>query len=377
MMNTSPLASRLAHAELQRLSRAPDRATQHLLPILQRALPFDTGYLMMVDPLSAWPTALETLGVPPAEQATWFLTHPMLTGGMSALATLGRSRRHVTRLTHRSGDDLIREAHPLHPHGGRLHGSELRAAFAHRGMLWGAVSLLRRPGNQAFDERDAALLEEISPLITGILHAGALRHDTPARHAPERAEPGQAESHHRPGVLSIRRDGAVTLLTPSVRHWLQQITAAREHHLRGGLPDIIWLAVSTLEQGREGSAAPKPVVHVQSQSGIWLTIEAFHAPADTGDIMVVIGPSSPDEIVELRQRLYGLSERERQIADLVIRGHSTRQISDGLAIAESTVQGHLTHIFDKMQVGSRRALVQRLLIDQLFPGNAPERPARH
>lgn len=377
MMNTSPLATSLAHAELQRLSGAPDRAPHHLLPILQRALPFDTGYLMVVDPLSDWPTALETLGVAPAEQATWFLTHPMLTGGMSALAAMARSRRHVLRLTHRAGDDLIREAHPLQPRGARLHGSELRAAFAHRGMLWGAASLLRRPGGQAFDERDAALLEEIAPLITGILHAGVLRHDMPARNAPEHAEPGQPENHHRPGVLSIRRDGTVTLLTPAVRHWLQQITASQEHHLRGGLPDIIWLAVATLEQSQGGSGTPGPVVHVQSQSGIWLTIEAFHAPAATGDVMVVIGPSSPDEIVELRERLYGLSERERQIAELVIRGHSTRQISDGLSIAESTVQGHLTHIFDKMQVGSRRALVQRLLIDQLFPGTAPGAPARH
>jgi DNA-binding CsgD family transcriptional regulator len=385
-MNASPLTMKLAHAELQRLSLAPEHAPQRLLGILQRAMPFDTGYLMVLDPLSAWPTALETIGVTPAEQATWFLTHPMLAGGMPSLTALARSRRHVTRLTHRAGGDLIREPHAHRIGAGGLQGSELRATFSRKGLLWGAVSLVRRSGAQEFDERDQAFLESIAPLITDVLHAGALRHDARRAQPAPRRQHEHPEDHYRPGVLSIHRDGTVAMLTPSARYWLQELTAGRDTHLRGGLPDIIWLAASALEPG-PGTAAPsKPVVHVQSRSGIWLTIEAFRAPStaaataagpDTGEIMVVIGPSTPDEIVELRERLYGLSARERQIAELVIRGFSTRQISRGLSIAESTVQGHLTHIFDKVQVGSRRALIQRLLIDQLFPATGQERALRH
>jgi len=248
-------------------------------------------------------------------------------------------------------------------------------------MLWGAISLLRHDSAREFDDRDQAFLESVSPLITDVLQAGAMRPDAHAGAPVPRGAETQPGDHYRPGVLCIHRTGAISHLTPSARYWLQEVTSDREQHLRGGLPDIVWLAVSALEQRHDPSSASKPVVHMQSRSGIWLTIEAFRAPsgstADAGDVMVVIGPSSPDEIVELRERLYGLSERERQIAEMVIRGLSTRQISRELSIAESTVQGHLTHIFDKVQVDSRRSLIQRLLIDQLFPGTAQERAPRH
>lgn len=168
-------------------------------------------------------------------------------------------------------------------------------------------------------------------------------------------------------MISVQRTGAVTLLTPSARAWLQEVTAPNEHHLGAGLPDAVWLAIAAL---RHQPLWTRPVIHVQGATGAWITIEAYPAPAASGsdDIMVVIGPSSAEEIVLLRERLYGLSARERAIADLVPCGWSTREIAERLAIAESTVQGHLSHIFAKVEVRSRRGLIQRLLIDQIFPG---------
>ena len=52
-----------------------------------------------------------------------------------------------------------------------------------------------------------------------------------------------------------------------------------------------------------------------------------------------------------------LTERERDILRLAACGMSNSRIADHLAISARTVQAHLTHIFDKLGVGSRTEAV--------------------
>jgi DNA-binding CsgD family transcriptional regulator len=85
-------------------------------------------------------------------------------------------------------------------------------------------------------------------------------------------------------------------------------------------------------------------------------------------MVVVVAPSGPRELVRINVAAYGLSEREREIAKLVLRAYSTRQISRTLYISESTVQGHLSHIFEKVGVRSRREFLKRLFFSNLPPG---------
>lgn len=57
----------------------------------------------------------------------------------------------------------------------------------------------------------------------------------------------------------------------------------------------------------------------------------------------------------------GLSERELEVAWLLYRGRTNRQIGEELFIAETTVKKHVTHIYQKLEVYSRkdfRAMVQ-------------------
>lgn len=49
----------------------------------------------------------------------------------------------------------------------------------------------------------------------------------------------------------------------------------------------------------------------------------------------------------------GLSARELEVLRQVARGASNKEIARALAIAEGTVKNHLTHIFEKLGVGSR------------------------
>jgi DNA-binding CsgD family transcriptional regulator len=70
----------------------------------------------------------------------------------------------------------------------------------------------------------------------------------------------------------------------------------------------------------------------------------------------VLERASSDQVASLIARAHQLSQRETQVALLVLRGLSTNEIAGELFISPYTVQDHLKSIFEKVGVRSRRAL---------------------
>ena len=56
-----------------------------------------------------------------------------------------------------------------------------------------------------------------------------------------------------------------------------------------------------------------------------------------------------------------MSDREREISDLVVRGFTNEQIGEKLDISELTVKTHLRNIYSKTGVHDRAQLVSRVL----------------
>ena len=83
--------------------------------------------------------------------------------------------------------------------------------------------------------------------------------------------------------------------------------------------------------------------------------------------MVIVAPAGPKEVLRLSALGYGLSPREQDVVDLIVRGYSTRQISQDLYISEYTVKDHLKNIFGKVGVRGRSALVKQLYLDTILP----------
>ncbi|WP_442795426.1 response regulator transcription factor [Pelobium manganitolerans] len=79
-------------------------------------------------------------------------------------------------------------------------------------------------------------------------------------------------------------------------------------------------------------------------------------------LIETLGNYSVDEdIFIVSCKLYGLTNREIEIAELVRLGKSYKAVADTLFISEKTVSVHIQHIYEKTGVNSKSALIHRLL----------------
>ena len=117
---------------------------------------------------------------------------------------------------------------------------------------------------------------------------------------------------------------------------------------------------------KKGGSIPRLLV--RARSGRWLALHgAWTEPGASrgSETMIVIEAAGPREVAWLRTSAYGLTKREREVVDLVVRGASTRQIARRSVISEYTVQEHLSNVFEKVGERGRSALVKRLYLDSL------------
>ncbi len=123
----------------------------------------------------------------------------------------------------------------------------------------------------------------------------------------------------------------------------------------------------TLETGGDplGLAARS---RVQTRSGRWLLLYGTLLSGGKGSrVAVIVQPAAPHEVAPLVALAYGLSERECQITQLCMKGLSTKEIAQALAISPFTVQDHLKSIFDKTGVRSRGELVGQVFLEHYVP----------
>jgi DNA-binding NarL/FixJ family response regulator len=72
-----------------------------------------------------------------------------------------------------------------------------------------------------------------------------------------------------------------------------------------------------------------------------------------------LAPRAAQAILSARpaRQLPALSTREREVVDLVISGLRNREIADRMGITEKTVKTHLTHVYQRLGVATRREMI--------------------
>ena len=70
------------------------------------------------------------------------------------------------------------------------------------------------------------------------------------------------------------------------------------------------------------------------------------------------------ELTEMRARLETLTERQRQVLDLAVRGHSNKEIAERLGISFRTVENHRAWMMERMGARNLADLVRmRVMLD--------------
>ena len=166
-------------------------------------------------------------------------------------------------------------------------------------------------------------------------------------------------------------DLSLVAITPAAEGWLAEV-AESDWRSSLELPDAVYAVAARLLALERGGHTPPdlmPRIRLRIASGRWLVLHAsrLRAAESEGRIAVIFEEARPSEIAPLIADAYGLTKREREVTQLVLRGLSTSEVSKELHITPNTVRDHFKAIFDKVGVRSRRELVGQVFAQHYQP----------
>ena len=167
-------------------------------------------------------------------------------------------------------------------------------------------------------------------------------------------------------------DLSLAAVTPAAEEWLAEV-AESDWPSSLELPETVYAVAARLLALEHGSGHTPPDlmarVRLRTASGRWLVLHAsrLRTAEAEGQIAVIFEEARPSEIAPLIVDAYGLTKREGEITQLVLRGLSTAEVSEELHITSNTVRDHFKAIFDKVGVRSRRELVGQVFAQHYQP----------
>lgn len=346
-MTARKVAERV-RADITRLSGAGLESSvqrSRVVARLQLAVPVDAVFFASCDPASLLFTGVTAdsvlLPLTPQFLRNEFLSNDVnkfrsLAGAASPVATLDRATG-----GHRSQSARYREI--LQPV--RL-GDEMRVALRVGGACWGFMCLHRAEGS-GFDAGEIALIRDLSRSIAEGLRASVL--------SACLSQPAPAA----PGVILLGADLQLEGATAAGEALLEELDWTKSSRT---LPLPVLTAAARLQARDRGWDVAAPTIRVLGRRGRWLAVHATHMLETDGGtrVTVIVEPARSEDFIPLMLTAHRVSRRESEVAGLVLKGQSTKQISRALRLSENSVQDNLKAIFEKVDVHSRRELAAYL-----------------
>ena len=175
-------------------------------------------------------------------------------------------------------------------------------------------------------------------------------------------------------MVLLGRRNEVELVTPTAERFLDRLRGQSPMtHEPVPIP-VLTVASMARRSARAAEASPVPSLQVPTASG-WLSLHAsLPRGARQNQVAVVIQPVAAEMSVGLELEAYGLTEREREVTWLAVKGISTTDIAERLFLSPWTVQDHLKSAFEKTGAHSRRELRSKVFYEEYLPAIGSHAP---
>lgn len=318
--------------------RAGERLSRHV-----RATSYCFG---ASDPSTALPIHSLTVGLEPESIASFFrllLMTPALDFGRWS-SRPHRAARLEELVEAIDEDPYMLEI--LRPSGLRY---EVQMACVGAGRPWGHLCLRRKGDEGPFEAHTLRFLAALAPHLAAGLRSAA-------RRAALAAVPGDQS-----GVVVLGPDGDVELANGVAERLFTRPTRGTRHSFL----TAVHIVAARLERALSGEGADEipalMVVDEENGAAYRLRAECVTGADGRNRGLVLIEPAvaMADTLDALTQM--GLTPREAEVAQAVLRGQTTVAIAAELVVSPHTVHDHLRKVFDKLGVSSRQQMAVRLL----------------
>jgi DNA-binding CsgD family transcriptional regulator len=317
---------------------------------VRAVVPYASGGWLSADPA----TLLKTGGI--VEQVTRELhvllfENELFCEDFAKFEQLVRGRRRAASLAIETNDELERSRRFREIYRPNGLSDELRVIFRSGSAVLGVGCITRAEGARRFDDSELAFLDAIAdPVGEGMRRALVL---------DEIADP-ETRAEDVPGMIIVRDDDSIESMTDAGRHWLSEMRLDVGAEL--DLPSMVYQLVRRVRTRDSALARGR----VRLPSGRWLFVHAARLSNPEGAAartVVLLEPARRAELAALIVELYGLTEREREVTELLVRGLAVGEIAAALSISPHTVRDHAKAIFAKTGVVSRPELTAKFFYE--------------
>jgi DNA-binding CsgD family transcriptional regulator len=322
---------------------------RRLLRNLRRVVPIDAAFFAAADPetllfTSAWSEE------PLSASAPLFLQNEFGTDDVNHFASLSRATTPVATLdqaTRGVWEESRRSREIMAPLG---LGDELRVALRAGSTSWGFVCL-HREGRTPFSKRE---VDAVRRAATGTGDA--------MRRIVARSVAGDRGPESEVAVVIVDGDRVAAHTGLADDRMQSLLGEAVVPGQRAPLPLLALIRRLEQVERLDGASSPSATT-VLVRPTYFVECHASRLKHSMGNSSVAITftPAGPRARSALRLAASGVTPAQRRVAELVLRGLSTKEIVNELRIGEFTVQDHLKAVFDRFGLGSRRELVFALL----------------
>lgn len=335
------------------LCESPPSAVELVETVAARVrtvVPYDMGNWMICDPDTLLPASIFSVGATPALQRAF--TELELGDGddVNRFDVLALAPQPAASLSWATGGNLAASRRYREVNSRFGLGDELRLVARSAHATWGMGCINRAEDVRAFSAEEVRFVAAIANhLGAGLRKALARRSANP--------EPLRAL-----GVLILDEQLDIAASTGEAERWLE----ALQPTFAGRLPAPVAMVAMQAQINGGCASIQRPARLRLSVPGGWLLVHADalkDAGVAAGRVAVVLEPADRAELMPLLVALHGLTERERNVAELLVAGLGTDEIATRLHISRHTVRDYVKAIFTKVGVRSRPELTSALALE--------------